>query len=75
MDIDRTISVFLQSKLWQIVKVLGQGDLVEHNTVVDFNITPDEFKDARTLGADKPYKKVKNEFVDNYSSSEYDYSN
>lgn len=37
MDIDRTISVFLYSKLWQIVKVLGQGDLVEHNTVVDWN--------------------------------------
>ena len=34
MDIDRTISVFLYSKLWQIVKVLGQGDLVRHNTVV-----------------------------------------
>ena len=37
MDIDRTISVFLYSKLWQIVKVLGQGDFVEHNTAVDRN--------------------------------------
>ena len=28
---------FLYTKLWQIVKVSGQGDLVEHNTVVGWN--------------------------------------